>query len=299
MSGEEDASDAMPGRVDRSSKPCRAPIRCQRRSRRGSSCAGRVPSGDRGRCWTGSRRRAWRRCRVAARCMGVVAPWGDRAGQARTRRDDCRRWERGGAVELWQMDVIGRIFLARRQRATRDHRRRSPLEVLRVRPARGSSDSEAGVRGAGMGDARSWDAGSGPDQQRQGGHRPRSGVGPVLFDRVSSDNGIPSAHGRIHGRPREGGAVSSHPASRWVRPNDRRSRRSWRRRHHSTSECGKLDEDVLRAEAQAQGVFSAEQPGTGASRSTGDSDRSHPWHRWSSGSQRGSSSRRALRRGLV
>jgi transposase InsO family protein len=28
------------------------------------------------------------------------------------RREDCRRWERGRAMQLWQMDVMGRVFLA-------------------------------------------------------------------------------------------------------------------------------------------------------------------------------------------
>lgn len=28
------------------------------------------------------------------------------------RREDYRRWERGRAMELWQMDVMGRVFLA-------------------------------------------------------------------------------------------------------------------------------------------------------------------------------------------
>ncbi len=33
-------------------------------------------------------------------------------GKRRRRREDYRRWERGRAMELWQMDVVGRIFLA-------------------------------------------------------------------------------------------------------------------------------------------------------------------------------------------
>jgi hypothetical protein len=28
------------------------------------------------------------------------------------RREDYRRWERGRAMELWQMDVMGRVYLA-------------------------------------------------------------------------------------------------------------------------------------------------------------------------------------------
>jgi hypothetical protein len=32
--------------------------------------------------------------------------------QKRRRRKDYRRWERGRAMELWQMDVMGRVHLA-------------------------------------------------------------------------------------------------------------------------------------------------------------------------------------------
>jgi transposase InsO family protein len=30
----------------------------------------------------------------------------------RRRREDYRRWERAAAMQLWQMDVMGRVFLA-------------------------------------------------------------------------------------------------------------------------------------------------------------------------------------------
>jgi transposase len=38
---------------------------------------------------------------------GLVA-----AKKRRRRREDYRRWERGRAMELWQMDVMGRVYLA-------------------------------------------------------------------------------------------------------------------------------------------------------------------------------------------
>jgi transposase InsO family protein len=38
---------------------------------------------------------------------GLIVP-----GKRRRRREDYRRWERGRAMELWQMDVMGRVFLA-------------------------------------------------------------------------------------------------------------------------------------------------------------------------------------------
>jgi hypothetical protein len=33
------------------------------------------------------------------------------ARQRRRRREDYRRWERGRAMQLWQMDVMGRVHL--------------------------------------------------------------------------------------------------------------------------------------------------------------------------------------------
>jgi transposase len=38
---------------------------------------------------------------------GLIVP-----GKRRRRREDYRRWERGAAMELWQMDVMGRVHLA-------------------------------------------------------------------------------------------------------------------------------------------------------------------------------------------
>ena len=38
---------------------------------------------------------------------GLIVP-----GKRRRRREDCRRWERGRSMELWQMDVMGRVHLA-------------------------------------------------------------------------------------------------------------------------------------------------------------------------------------------
>jgi transposase InsO family protein len=38
---------------------------------------------------------------------GLVVP-----GKRKRRREDYRRWERGAAMELWQMDVMGRVHLA-------------------------------------------------------------------------------------------------------------------------------------------------------------------------------------------
>jgi hypothetical protein len=35
---------------------------------------------------------------------GLVDP-----NKRKRRREDCRRWERSRAVQLWQMDVMGRV----------------------------------------------------------------------------------------------------------------------------------------------------------------------------------------------
>ena len=57
--------------------------------------------------------RAWTRCRAGRRSIGrwcahrVIDPT-----KRRRRRADYRRWERGRSMELWQMDVMGRVLLA-------------------------------------------------------------------------------------------------------------------------------------------------------------------------------------------
>jgi hypothetical protein len=38
---------------------------------------------------------------------GLIVP-----GKRGRRREDYRRWERGRAMQLWQMDVMGRVHLA-------------------------------------------------------------------------------------------------------------------------------------------------------------------------------------------
>ena len=63
---------------------------------------------------------SWPCGRVVARCplaravyRALHARRADRsAGQAPRGIDACKRWERGGAMELWQMDVVGGVLLA-------------------------------------------------------------------------------------------------------------------------------------------------------------------------------------------
>ena len=67
----------------------------------------------------------------------------------RRRREDYRRWERGRAMELWQMDVMGRVHLAdgtevKVVTGIDDHSR-----FVRLREGGGAGDGPAGVPGAG------------------------------------------------------------------------------------------------------------------------------------------------------
>jgi transposase InsO family protein len=92
----------------------RARIRCPPRLRRGSrGCGGIIPG------W-GPSRIVWEPERAGVvplpgrpavyRALirhGLVDP-----KKRRRRREDYRRWERGRAMQLWQMDVMGRVHLA-------------------------------------------------------------------------------------------------------------------------------------------------------------------------------------------
>ena len=92
----------------------RARIRCPRWWRRGSwGCGGSIRGGGRrGSCWELERagvaplpgRSAVYRALIR---HGLVEP-----KKRKRRREDYRRWERGRAMELWQMDVMGRVHLA-------------------------------------------------------------------------------------------------------------------------------------------------------------------------------------------
>jgi transposase InsO family protein len=50
-------------------------------------------------------------------CRALVRHGLVEARKRKRRREDYRRWERGRAMELWQMDVMGRVFLAGGQEA--------------------------------------------------------------------------------------------------------------------------------------------------------------------------------------
>ncbi len=109
----------------------------------------------------------------------------------RRRREDYRRWERGRAMELWQMDVMGRVFLAdgaevKVVTGIDDHSRFivSAKVVLRAtaRPvclALSEALARHGVPAQVL-----------TDNGKVFTARFGAGPGPVMFDRICADNGI-------------------------------------------------------------------------------------------------------------
>jgi transposase InsO family protein len=150
---------------------------------------------------------------------GLIKP-----GKRRRRRDDYRRWERGRAMELWQMDVVGRIFLADGTElhaitGVDDHSRFCVCARLVARAiARPVCDALAkAMRAHGVPDQILTDNGKvftarfGP------------GPGPVLFDRVCQDNGIRHLLTAPYSPTTTGKVERFHRTMRdeWVRPNHR------------------------------------------------------------------------------
>ena len=89
----------------------RVRIRCPRRWRRGSwRCGGSIRGG--GRAILGWSGRGWCRAGPLVGYRALVRHGLVEARKRRRRREDYRRWERARAMELWQMDVVGRVFLA-------------------------------------------------------------------------------------------------------------------------------------------------------------------------------------------
>ena len=113
------------------------------------------------------------------------------AKKRKRRREDYRRWERGRAMELWQMDVMGRVFLAgglevKVVTGIDDHSRFVVCArvVLRAtaRPvcqALAGALAAHGVPGQIL-----------TDNGKVFTARFGTGPGPVMFDRICADNGI-------------------------------------------------------------------------------------------------------------
>jgi transposase InsO family protein len=148
---------------------------------------------------------------------GLIEP-----GRRRRRRSDYKRWERSRSMGLWQMDVVGRIFLADGTQLSAvtgldDHSRFCVCARLVARAtARPVCDALAGaMRTHGVPEQILTDNGKvftarfGP------------GPGPVLFDRICADNGIRHLLTAPYSPTTTGKVERFHKTLReeWVRPN--------------------------------------------------------------------------------
>ena len=149
---------------------------------------------------------------------GLIGP-----GKRRRRREDYKRWERGRAMDLWQMDVVGRIFLADGTElhaitGVDDHSRFCVCARLVARAtARPVCDALAwAMRTHGVPDQILTDNGK-VFTARFG-----KGPGPVLFDRICNDNGIRHLLTAPYSPTTTGKVERFHRTLRaeWVRPND-------------------------------------------------------------------------------
>jgi transposase InsO family protein len=117
---------------------------------------------------------------------GLIVP-----GKRRRRREDYRRWERGRAMELWQMDVMGRAHLAsgvevKVVTGIDDHSRfvvcAKVVAAATARPvcqALAEALARYGIPGQIL-----------TDNGKVFTARFGAGPGPVMFDRICADNGI-------------------------------------------------------------------------------------------------------------
>lgn len=139
------------------------------------------------------------------------------------RRSDYKRWERSRSMQLWQMDVVGRIHLAdgtELQAVTGidDHSRFCVCARLVARAtARPVCDALAGaMRTHGVPDEILTDNGK-VFTARFG-----KGPGPVLFDRICADNGISHLLTSPHSPTTTGKVERFHKTLRaeWLRDHD-------------------------------------------------------------------------------
>jgi len=189
------AEDGMGGLADRSSRP--------------SSCPHQMPAPVEARI-IGMRREhpGWgpSRIRFELERAGVVPLPGRsavyralvrhglvQARKRRRRREDYRRWERPRAMDLWQMDVMGRVFLAdgievKIVTGIDDHSRFvvCAQAVLRATARPVCQALTAALRRHGIPEQILTDNGK-VFTARFG---PGPGPGPVMFDRICAGNGI-------------------------------------------------------------------------------------------------------------
>jgi transposase InsO family protein len=117
---------------------------------------------------------------------GLIVP-----GKRRRRREDYRRWERSRSMELWQMDVMGRVHLGSGQEVKvvtgiDDHSRfivcAKVVAAATARPvcqALAGALAQYGIPGQIL-----------TDNGKVFTARFGRGPGPVMFDRICTDNGI-------------------------------------------------------------------------------------------------------------
>ena len=187
------AEDGLGGLADRPSRPASCPHQMPAPvEARIVGCGGSIRGGvRRGSCgsWNGP---PWCRCRAAQRCTGrwCAMAWSP-ARKRRRRREDYRRWERPRAMDLWQMDVMGRVFLAggaevKIVTGIDDHSRFvvSAKAVMRATARPVCQALTEALRRHGIPQQILTDNGK-VFTARFG-----RGPGPVLFDRICRDNGI-------------------------------------------------------------------------------------------------------------
>jgi transposase InsO family protein len=147
------------------------------------------------------------------------------AAKRKRRRSDYRRWERGRSMELWQMDVVGRVFLADGTELSAvtgvdDHSRFCVSARLVVRAtARPVCDAlAAALRVHGVPEAILTDNGK-VFTARFG-----RGPGPVLFDRICAENGVRHLLTAPYSPTTTGKVERFHKTMRaeWATPTERR-----------------------------------------------------------------------------
>ncbi|PZS28386.1 MAG: IS481 family transposase [Pseudonocardiales bacterium] len=150
---------------------------------------------------------------------GLVA-----AEKRRRKRSDYRRWERGRSMELWQMDIVGRFYLADGTELSAvtgidDHSRFCVSARLVVRAtARPVCEALAlAMRAHGVPEAILTDNGK-VFTARFG-----RGPGPVLFDRICAENGVRHLLTAPYSPTTTGKVERFHKTLRagWGRPNER------------------------------------------------------------------------------
>ena len=150
---------------------------------------------------------------------GLIDP-----SKRKRRREDYRRWERSRSMELWQMDVVGRIFLADGTELSAvtgidDHSRFCVCARLIARATAQPVRDALGWALRTHGVPRQLLSDNGKVFTARFG----AGPGPVLFDRICTDNGIRHILTAPYSPTTTGKIERFHRTLRteWARPNER------------------------------------------------------------------------------